>query len=92
MQGVSHVVHFDLPESLAAFVHRSGRTGSGNAEGMVLALVTDQDKKHLQSLARQMGVELQEMEIYRGEVIEKREFTEPKTIKRPAGHRKGPTR
>jgi len=92
IEGVSHVVHFDLPESLDDFVHRSGRTGRGNAEGMVLALVTDQDKKHLQSLARQMGVELQEMEIYRGEVIEKREFTEPKTIKRPAGHRKGPTR
>ncbi len=57
---------------------------------MVLALVTDQDLKHLKTLAKQMGVEMEPMEIYRGEVIPKREFTAPQTIKRPATpHRKG---
>lgn len=90
IEAVTHVVHYDLPESLDDFVHRSGRTGRGNANGMVLALVTDQDLKHLKTLAKQMGVEMEAMEIYRGEVIPKREFTAPQTIKRPATpHRKG---
>lgn len=90
IEEVTHVVHYDLPESLDDFVHRSGRTGRGNANGMVLALVTDQDLKHLKTLAKQMGVEMEAMEIYRGEVILKREFTAPQTIKRPATpHRKG---
>lgn len=90
IEAVTHVVHYDLPESLDDFVHRSGRTGRGNANGMVLALVTDQDLKHLKTLAKQMGVEMEPMEIYRGEVIPKREFTAPQTIKRPATpHRKG---
>jgi superfamily II DNA/RNA helicase len=90
IEAVTHVVHYDLPESLDDFVHRSGRTGRGNANGMVLALVTDQDLKHLKILAKQMGVEMEPMEIYRGEVIPKREFTAPQTIKRPATpHRKG---
>ncbi|WP_313289477.1 DEAD/DEAH box helicase [Exiguobacterium sp.] len=90
IEAVTHVVHYDLPESLDDFVHRSGRTGCGNANGMVLALVTDQDLKHLKTLAKQMGVEMEPMEIYRGEVIPKREFTAPQTIKRPATpHRKG---
>ena len=90
IEAVTHVVHYDLPESLDDFVHRSGRTGRGNANGMVLALVTDQDLKHLKTLAKQMGVEMESMEIYRGEVIPKREFTAPQTIKRPATpHRKG---
>lgn len=90
IEAVTHVVHYDLPESLDDFVHRSGRTGRGNANGMVLALVTDQDLKHLKTLVKQMGVEMEPMEIYRGEVIPKREFTAPQTIKRPATpHRKG---
>lgn len=90
IEAVTHVVHYDLPESFDDFVHRSGRTGRGNANGMVLALVTDQDLKHLKTLAKQMGVEMEAMEIYRGEVIPKREFTAPQTIKRPATpHRKG---
>lgn len=90
IEAVTHVVHYDLPESIDDFVHRSGRTGRGNANGMVLALVTDQDLKHLKTLAKQMGVEMEPMEIYRGEVIPKREFTAPQTIKRPATpHRKG---
>jgi len=90
IEAVTHVVHYDLPESLDDFVHRSGRTGRGNANGMVLALVTAQDLKHLKTLAKQMGVEMEAMEIYRGEVIPKREFTAPQTIKRPATpHRKG---
>ncbi|HAB33164.1 MAG TPA: ATP-dependent helicase [Exiguobacterium sp.] len=90
IEAVTHVVHYDLPESLDDFVHRSGRTGRGNANGMVLALVTDQDLIHLKTLAKQMGVEMEPMEIYRGEVIPKREFTAPQTIKRPATpHRKG---
>ena len=90
IEAVTHVVHYDLPESLDDFVHRSGRTGRGNANGMVLALVTDQDLKHLKTLTKQMGVEMEAMEIYRGEVIPKREFTAPQTIKRPATpHRKG---
>ncbi len=93
IEAVTHVVHYDLPESFDDFVHRSGRTGRGNASGMVLALVTDHDLRHLKTLAKQMGVEMEEMEIYRGEVIPKREVTEPETIKRPANpHRKGPTR
>ncbi|HAZ39075.1 MAG TPA: ATP-dependent helicase [Exiguobacterium sp.] len=90
IEAVTHSVHYDVPEPLDDFVHRSGRTGRGNANGMVLALVTDQDLKHLKTLAKQMGVEMEPMEIYRGEVIPKREFTAPQTIKRPATpHRKG---
>ena len=93
IDAVTHVVHYDLPESLDDFVHRSGRTGRGNASGMVLALVTDHDLKHLKTLTKQMGVEIEQMEIYGGEVIPKREVTEPEALKNPAKpHRKGPAR
>ncbi|WP_214850016.1 DEAD/DEAH box helicase [Exiguobacterium sp. s193] len=93
IDAVTHVVHYDLPESLDDFVHRSGRTGRGNASGMVLALVTDHDLKHLKTLTKQMGVEIEPMEIYGGELIPKREVKEPEALKSPAKpHRKGSTR
>lgn len=91
IEEVTHVVHFDLPESIDDFIHRSGRTARGNAAGTVLSLVTDEDLKHLKAFARQLGVELKELEIYRGDVIEKRIEDKPKVIKRPANKR-GPRR
>jgi superfamily II DNA/RNA helicase len=91
IEEVTHVVHFDLPESIDDFIHRSGRTARGNAAGTVLSLVTDEDLTHLKSFARQLGVELKELEIYRGDVIEKRIEDKPPVVKRPANKR-GPRR
>lgn len=91
IEDVTHVVHFDLPESIDDFIHRSGRTARGNAGGTVLSLVTTDDLPHLKSFARQLGVELKELEIYRGDVIEKRIEEKPPVVKRPANKR-GPRR
>lgn len=90
IEDVTHVVHFDLPESIDDFIHRSGRTARGHAAGTVLSLVTPEDLSHLKSFARQLGVELKEMEIYRGDVIEKRIEDKPAVVKRPA--KRGPRR
>ena len=90
IEDVTHVVHFDLPESIDDFIHRSGRTARGNAGGTVLSLVTTEDLSHLKGFARQLGVELKELEIYRGDVIEKRIEDKPPVVKRPA--KRGPRR
>lgn len=37
---VTHVVHFEMPEDVKQYVHRSGRTGRMGKEGTVVSLVT----------------------------------------------------
>lgn len=40
---LSHVIHYDLPETQADFIHRSGRSGHQNNTGTVLSLLNTND-------------------------------------------------
>lgn len=43
--GVDHVVHYQLPRSADAFVHRSGRTARAGRSGVSVALIEPAEKK-----------------------------------------------
>ena len=45
VDGVTCIVHFDLPDDAKDYVHRSGRTGRAGATGLVVALVPDDEHK-----------------------------------------------
>ena len=56
VEGVSCVVHFDLPTDPKDYVHRSGRTGRAGAAGTVIGLVVDGQAKDATKLVRQADV------------------------------------
>ena len=56
VDGVSVVVHFDVPASDKDYVHRSGRTGRAGASGVVVSLVTDQDHATVDAFQRVLGL------------------------------------
>jgi len=39
VEGVTHVINFDLPETREDYIHRIGRTGRVNNRGVALTLV-----------------------------------------------------
>ena len=41
--GITHVINFDIPESVEDYVHRAGRTARGKALGIVSTVATWQD-------------------------------------------------
>jgi superfamily II DNA/RNA helicase len=41
VDGVTHVINYDLPNTFEDYVHRIGRTGRGNAKGMALTFIQD---------------------------------------------------
>jgi superfamily II DNA/RNA helicase len=43
IQGVSHIIHYDLPEDPALFIHRSGRSAHQFNTGTVLVLLSSSD-------------------------------------------------
>ncbi|MTV50342.1 DEAD/DEAH box helicase [Heliobacillus mobilis] len=53
---VTHVVHYDLPERLTSFIHRTGRTGRMGAAGQVIALVTPPEEARLKKFYGEMAV------------------------------------
>lgn len=63
--GIDWVIHFDFPESIETFIHRSGRTGRFTNEGnslLFLAKETDNKDTFLKVL-KQNNIEIQEKTI-----------------------------
>nr|MDA8116438.1 helicase-related protein [Actinomycetota bacterium] len=55
--GLDLVVHYDLPEDHKAYVHRSGRTARGGAEGVVASLVPRHQVREVVRLQKVVGLE-----------------------------------
>ena len=56
VDGVTHVINYDLPNVPEAYVHRIGRTARAGADGVAVALVSDDERsllKDIQKLTRQ---------------------------------------
>ncbi len=47
---ISHVINYDMPDSLDAYTHRIGRTGRVDQTGEALTFVTDQDMAMVRDL------------------------------------------
>eukprot|EP00887_Chlorella_sp_A99_P006649 scaffold3.g6649.t1 len=57
IKDVRCVVHYQLPASVDVYVHRSGRTGRAEAEGLSIALVTPKENARFLALLRALGRE-----------------------------------
>ena len=53
--GVDHVVHYQLPRSADAFVHRSGRTARAGRSGLSLAMIDPGEKRVWRELCRSLN-------------------------------------
>jgi ATP-dependent RNA helicase RhlE len=49
---ISHVVNYDMPDTVDAYTHRIGRTGRVNNTGEAFTLVTGEDKAKIKALER----------------------------------------
>ena len=72
VQGVSHVINFDVPNTPEAYTHRIGRTGRAEREGRALTFVTREDSAWLRATERKLGapIERQVVKGFEGEAIE----------------------
>lgn len=61
VEGLSFVIHHQLPEKNEYYTHRSGRTARAGKSGISLALVSKHDEKRIVQLARELNVDFQEI-------------------------------
>ena len=52
IEGLTHVIHVDMPHTVEQYVHRSGRTGRAGADGEVLSLLTPAEERDYRKLTR----------------------------------------
>jgi len=54
---VEWVLHYDLPNSPQAYVHRAGRTGRAGKTGRSVVFVSDEQKSLLKRFSKELGIE-----------------------------------
>ena len=59
IDGITHVVNYEVPHSRETYVHRVGRTGRAEATGTALTLVAPEELRALEALQRSVGIEMQ---------------------------------
>ncbi|HYU35744.1 MAG TPA: DEAD/DEAH box helicase [Thermoanaerobaculia bacterium] len=60
---ISHVVNYDIPYDLGAYIHRIGRTGRAGRAGSAVLFVTPRERRMLQDLERYTGQRIKPMRM-----------------------------
>lgn len=69
IDGVSHIINYELPQDYEFYLHRSGRTGRMYKDGVVYSFYEDIDNVYLDNLARK-NIKPTYFEIKNKELIE----------------------
>ncbi len=52
---LTHVINYNLPDDLEAYIHRSGRTGRANQSGISIAIINMREKYKIGAIERKIG-------------------------------------
>lgn len=69
VQEISHVFHYNIPDDLAFYTHRSGRTGRAGSEGISLVIANPKDQGLLKTVEKRLKINFTEAHIPTGEEI-----------------------
>lgn len=58
VQGISHVINYDLPKFAEDYVHRIGRTGRANKKGIAISFASNMDRHLLRKIEQYTGQKL----------------------------------
>ena len=59
VNGISHVINFDVPHSHEDYIHRAGRTARAGARGEVITFVSPDEEYRIDEIERALGTKLQ---------------------------------
>lgn len=58
IDGISHVINFDMPDTADAYIHRIGRTGRAQRSGKAFTFVTPDDQALVRKIEKIMKKKL----------------------------------
>lgn len=68
IEGLTHVIHVDVPHTVEQYLHRSGRTGRAGADGEVLTLLSYPEERDYRKVTK--GIKTTQKVWYNGQLIE----------------------
>ncbi|SDN43244.1 ATP-dependent RNA helicase DeaD [Fictibacillus solisalsi] len=79
VEGVTHVINYDIPHDTESYIHRIGRTGRAGSKGLAITLVAPKDKKYLELIEKGIRQSIQK------QVLEKPERKKDKSSEEKKG-------
>ena len=63
VEGIAHVVNYDLPQAPEDFIHRVGRTGRAGAQGTASTFGTRSERSDIRNIERKLNIQLIRREV-----------------------------
>ena len=74
VQGITHVINYELPDDMEVYTHRSGRTGRAGKSGISISIVTPKEIYRLRQIERMMNTRFHKMDIPSGKDVCRKQF------------------
>ena len=69
VQRISHVINYDIPSDVEAYVHRIGRTGRAGREGDAILFAANRERRLLRAIEKATGNAIEKMELPTAEQV-----------------------
>ncbi|MCK5058018.1 MAG: DEAD/DEAH box helicase, partial [Candidatus Aminicenantes bacterium] len=73
VEGITHIINYNLPDDSEQYLHRSGRTGRAGKSGVSIAIINLKEKYKIRSIEKNLGKKFKREQVPSGkEICEKR--------------------
>lgn len=74
VDGVTHVINFELPDDMEVYTHRSGRTGRAGKTGICLSICHSRETYKIRSLERMINATFHKIDVPSGKEVCRKQF------------------
>src|SRR5215204_4546890 len=74
VQGITHVINFELPDDIEVYTHRSGRTGRAGKTGVCMSIVSSREVGRIKQIERLTQVPFHKVDIHSGKDVCRKQF------------------
>ena len=74
VQGITHVINYELPDDTEVYTHRSGRTGRAGKSGVSVSIVTPRESYRLRQIEKLVNTRIHKMDIPAGKDVCRKQF------------------
>jgi ATP-dependent RNA helicase DeaD len=74
VQGITHVINYELPDDVEVYTHRSGRTGRAGKTGVCMSIVHARETGKIRQIERMVQVPFHKLEIPSGTDVCRKQF------------------
>ena len=74
VQGITHVINYELPDDMEVYTHRSGRTGRAGKTGVCMSIVNTREIGRIRQIERLVQVPFHKLDLPSGKDVCRKQF------------------